>query len=188
MARKRRRKCLHCKRLFIPDYRNVDKQHYCRRAECRYASKAASQQRWLAKPENQDYFKGPSHVARVQAWRAAHPGYWQTRDTGDTALQDHCSSQPTENKSIIDKLVSSSLQEDWSVQGIVLIGFIAHLTDLTLKDDINAISNHLLRLGQDILCGLNLSEPVSGVDYEQTTASSTMARAGPPPTASIQLD
>jgi hypothetical protein len=29
----------------------------------------------LQKPENQDYFRGPQHVARVQAWRAVNPDY-----------------------------------------------------------------------------------------------------------------
>jgi hypothetical protein len=28
--------------------------------------KAASQRRWLAKPENRDYFRGAEQVARVQ--------------------------------------------------------------------------------------------------------------------------
>jgi hypothetical protein len=37
---------------------------------CRAASKAASQARWLAAPDNQDYFKGPTHVARVREWRS----------------------------------------------------------------------------------------------------------------------
>jgi len=45
-------------------------------------SKKASQERWLQKPENQDYFRGPQHVARVQAWRARHPDYGERRDKG----------------------------------------------------------------------------------------------------------
>ena len=42
---------------------------------CRRVSKAASQARWLGRPKNRDYFRGPENVARVQAWRAADPGY-----------------------------------------------------------------------------------------------------------------
>ncbi len=75
MGRRYRRKCRHCKKFFIPDPRNAKRQHYCREAPCRAASKAASQRRWLSKPENRDAFKGPEHVARVQRWRDAHPGY-----------------------------------------------------------------------------------------------------------------
>jgi hypothetical protein len=33
----------------------------------------ASQQRWLRKPENQDYFCGEQHVNRVRAWRSKRP-------------------------------------------------------------------------------------------------------------------
>jgi hypothetical protein len=58
-----------------PDPRNVRHQQYCAKSACRKAAKAASQGRWLAQPENQDYFRGPENVARVQAWRQAHPRY-----------------------------------------------------------------------------------------------------------------
>jgi hypothetical protein len=34
-----------------------------------------SQQRWLRKPENHDYFRGVQHVNRVRAWRAKRPEY-----------------------------------------------------------------------------------------------------------------
>jgi hypothetical protein len=37
----------------------------------RAASKAASQARWLAKPENQGYFRGPVSVARVKELASA---------------------------------------------------------------------------------------------------------------------
>ena len=63
-----RRKCKCCLKLFRPDPRNRRHQYYCSAPDCRAASKAASQARWLAKPENQSY------VARVRAWRRAIPG------------------------------------------------------------------------------------------------------------------
>ena len=75
MTTRRRRKCRHCGQLFRPDPRNLRHQRYCSAKECRRASKAASQGRWLAKAENRDYFRGPEQVARVRTWRAAHPGY-----------------------------------------------------------------------------------------------------------------
>jgi hypothetical protein len=64
-----RRKCKCCHSLFRPDRRNRVRQHYCSAPACRAASKAASQARWLAKPDNRDYFRGPGNVARVRAWR-----------------------------------------------------------------------------------------------------------------------
>ena len=73
MARGDRRKCKCCLKLFRPDPRNRRHQRYCSTPACRRASKAASQERWLAKPENHDYFRGPVHVARVRRWRSGKP-------------------------------------------------------------------------------------------------------------------
>jgi hypothetical protein len=53
MGRGDRRKCKCCLKLFRPDPRNRRHQYYCSASGCRAASKAASQARWLAKPENQ---------------------------------------------------------------------------------------------------------------------------------------
>ena len=66
MTTRRRRKCRHCGQLFRPDPRNLRHQRYCSAKECRRASKAASQRRWLAKAENRDYFRGPEQMARVR--------------------------------------------------------------------------------------------------------------------------
>src|SRR6266852_4247196 len=83
-----RRKCKCCLKLFRPDPRNRRHQFYCSAFGCRAVSKSASQARWLAKPENQSYFSGPVNVARVQAWRARHPGYWRKGRCAGVALQD----------------------------------------------------------------------------------------------------
>ena len=97
----RRCKCLHCKLLFAPDYRNRERQKYCSTPACQAASKRARQQRWLSKPENRDHFCGEENVQRVREWRAAHPGYWKRspRRTAGT-LQDACSAQPSANQEI----------------------------------------------------------------------------------------
>ena len=88
MAKAGQRKCMSCGEFFLPDHRSGERQRYCCAAACRRASKAASQASWLAKPPNNDYFSGPVHVARVQAWRAAHPGYSRSRVRPSRALQD----------------------------------------------------------------------------------------------------
>ena len=75
MGENRLRRCAHCGQPFTPDARNAHHQRYCPAPACRLASKRASQNKWLAKPENRDYHRGPTAVARVQAWRRAHPGY-----------------------------------------------------------------------------------------------------------------
>jgi len=70
-----RRKCLHCKELFVPDYRNRDRQQYCPAPECRRAGKRSGQRRWLGQLGNANYFRDPAHVERVRQWRKEHPGY-----------------------------------------------------------------------------------------------------------------
>jgi hypothetical protein len=66
MNKHRRRTCLHCRELFRPDPRNLRHQRYCSKPQCRKASKAASQRRWLAKAQNRDYFRGAANVERVR--------------------------------------------------------------------------------------------------------------------------
>ena len=63
MAGTERRRCKCCHKLFRPDPRNRHHQRYCAAPSCRAASKAASQARWLAAPENRDYFRGPVNAA-----------------------------------------------------------------------------------------------------------------------------
>ena len=73
------RKCLHCCDFFLPDARNRERQRYCVKPGCRRASRAASQAKWLAKPENVNQWKGWENVQRVQEWRKANPGYSRRR-------------------------------------------------------------------------------------------------------------
>jgi hypothetical protein len=146
-----RRKCKCCHTLFRPDQRNRARQHYCSAPACRAASKAASQARWLSKPENQDYFRGAENVARVKAWRSRHPGYWRKGRRADSALQDASTAQTIDLTPETDEVARTPLQDVLSAQPAVLIGLIAHLTGTPLQDDIVRTAGRLLRLGQDIL-------------------------------------
>ena len=160
MKRPRRRKCLHCGKLFTPDARNRRHQRYCSVPACRKASKAASQRRWLAKPANRDYFRGPAHIARVQAWRQAHPGYAR-RSTHDSppALQDDCMTQASDQADKTALLIHSALQDLLVAQPYVLIGLIANLTGSPLQDDIYRTGRRLEQLGRDILATGDDDEP-----------------------------
>ena len=151
MARGRRRKCKCCRSLFVPDPRNLRHQGYCLQPRCRAASKAASQARWLAKPENQDYFRGPDHVARVKDWRARHPGYWRKASRPPTAFKDVSIAQLLASKGKTGDVVRSPLQDLLTAQPAVIIGLIAHLVGTPLQEDIVRTTDRLLRLGQDIL-------------------------------------
>jgi hypothetical protein len=152
MINRRRRKCRHCGALFRPDPRNLRHQRYCAKLPCRRASKAESQRRWLAKPDNRDYFRGSENVERVQAWRAAHPGYWRrsTPNPG-TALQAHSLTQVTESNKKSASLTASPLQELCGAQPLVLMGLIAQLTGAALQEDIAEASRRLQHLAHDIL-------------------------------------
>lgn len=151
MRRTRRRKCLHCQALFQADSRNRGRQKHCSKPPCRVAAKAARQRRWLAKPENQNYFRDPQNAARVRAWQQAHPGYWRnTTRAKRRTLQDACTAQVVEPP---EDSAALTLQDTLARQGPVLLGLIAHLIDSTLQDDIAATSQRLLQLGQDILGG-----------------------------------
>ncbi|MCK9214871.1 MAG: hypothetical protein M0P52_10560 [Rhodoferax sp.] len=154
MAQSGQRKCLNCAEFFTPDHRNRTRQHYCTQPECRKASKTAAQAAWLAKPANQDYWRDPSHVARVQAWRAAHPGYSRKGPKAAVALQDPLPAQAidsieeTVNRGAIPEL--PALQDAFTPASPILTGLIAHLFSVTLQDDIDQVTRRLIQLGNDI--------------------------------------
>ena len=90
MARSTSHNCLFCGEMFRADPRNARHQKYCSEPSCRKASKVASRRAWLAKPENQDYFRGPGvdlfSVSNVPVWiRALAWGgsLWKTVDSID---------------------------------------------------------------------------------------------------------
>ena len=148
----KRKKCCNCNTLFRPDPRNVNRQKYCSKPQCRKASKAASRQRWLQKPENQDYFCGPDNVERVQQWREINPGYWhRKRKIKQDALQDPLIRQPTENNDDNGQFTHDALQDLLIAQPPVLLGLIANFTGTALQDDIAMTFQRLQKLGQDIV-------------------------------------
>ena len=159
MAGIKRKKCCNCKKLFIPDPRNIKRHKYCRKPDCRKASKAASQRRWLAKPENRDYFCGPDNVKRVQLWREANPGYWRgRRKNNNDALQDRLNPQPIENNTDNAQFLNDALQDLLIAQPPVLLELIANFTDNALQDDIAMTFKRLQKLEQDIVTNLNHSK------------------------------
>lgn len=163
MAHREGAKCLFCGKVFRADPRNARHQKYCSEPSCRNESKAVSRRAWLAKPENRDYFRGAQNVARVQLWRAEHPGYWRRpggqRAHKPVALQDLCHAQAIEMHKELPLIgeppLKGALQDLLLLQPAVLIGFIAQFTGSTLQDDIVRSTRRLVELGQDILAGRN---------------------------------
>jgi hypothetical protein len=152
IKRIRKRKCKHCKDFFTPDPRNVYHQQYCSKPECRKASKKASQSKWLSKPENQNYFSGPTNVQRVKNWRNAHSGPRPRKTScSRNVLQDICHENPQQKQMdnpIINRYV---LQDVLMEQSPVLIGFISQIIGSALQEDIASTLGRMQQLGNDIL-------------------------------------
>jgi hypothetical protein len=159
--------CQNCKRVFHPDHRNVTRQRFCSKPECRHASKVDSQRRWRQKPDNLDYFKGSVHVERVQQWRRAHPGSWRRQTpevlTDPDALQETLMPQEIETQALrarvenpevgAEQPAQEALQDSLFLQPTVFVGLIAQLTGLALQEDIARMARRLQQLGRDILDG-----------------------------------
>jgi hypothetical protein len=179
----RKRKCKNCKLFFPPDSRNAWHHKYCSKPECRKASKAASQQRWLNKEENRDHFRGPENTQRVQEWRKAHPGYWRPKTPKEQEpLQDLLFEETEKNPSVRIPLPEEPLQDFLKSQHNVLIGLIAHLTGSSLQDDIALTTRQLQQLGTDILNGSTLCKGGSYV-----TKTPHLSKPYPPGPQAIQL-
>jgi hypothetical protein len=184
----KRKKCKHCNQLFISDARNAKRQKYCSKQECRKASKADSQRRWLQKQENQNYFSGPDQVQRVQRWRKANPGYWRGKgQKRSNTLQDSLSEQTTEIKTQNNDFKPNALQDLLIEQTTVIIGLISSFTGSALQDDIASTLIRLQQLGRDII---NPLPPDKGAGYDrktpdqhtQTAQSTQSIQLGRPPT------
>ena len=162
-----KRKCKHCQTFFDPDPRSARRQRHCSKPACRQASKAASQRRWHQKPPNRDYFRGPTQVERVRQWRKAHPGYWRRQGArAPHALQEDLTLQETQKQAVDDGLTPHAFQDAFFMQPAILVGLIAHLTGLSLQDDIAMTARRLQQLGHDILCGA--PHFIGGVQDAQT--------------------
>ena len=183
MALIKRKKCRHCRRLFVPDARNKGRQRYCSQPACQKASKNASQKRWLAKPENKNYFRNPAHVLRVQEWRKQNPGYWQRgRPKPKNALQEALNGQPVENTGDKVKNAACALQDSLIMQPAVLIGLIANITGQALQDDMVRTVLGLQQLGSDIL---HYSPLKKGDDHD--CQKTDFVQPGAPDTQKLQL-
>ena len=139
----RRRRCKHCDDLFKPDPRHLKRQKFCTKPECKTASKKYSQQKWLKKSKNQDYFSGSEHVIRVQQWREQNPGYWKRKKAKkilslfEHALQDTLFAKTPDGKGFQLDLTQDALQDMLSVKTLVIIGVNPHLNKTALQEIID---------------------------------------------------
>ena len=189
--RRRRRKCRYCKALFRPDPRNASRQKACSKECCRKARKRESQQAWLAKPQNREYFRGPANVQRVQQWRREHPDYArrQPPSTPSSSLQDTIKPQAVDNQPLKPSLGNLALQDALSAQVPLLLGLIAHLTGSTLQDDIVPTLRRMIDQGSAILGPQGSESTPLNRDsnaYEKQTLTPTSTGSPTPP--AMELD
>ena len=163
-----RRKCRGCSQFFIPDPRTEDRQHFCPVPACRKAGKAASQQRWLRKNGNGDYFRGPQQVARVQQWRQSHPGYWKARKPTPNPIQpvDIQTPKPAQSSCNAQSSPSGALQDHRLSQDPALVGLISMITGTALQEDIASTTRQLLIRGRNILGAINPQDAPSILAYD----------------------
>jgi len=151
------RKCKNCDDLFKPDPRNLKRQKFCRKSECKEASKRYSQQKWLMKPKNIDYFSGPENVTRVQQWRQQNPGYWKQKESKKItsiikgALQDSLSVKTTISKGFPSDLMQTALQDSLLAKTLVIIGFDTQLNKTALQDIIDFTDQGTVKSVPDVL-------------------------------------
>lgn len=180
-----RHKCLNCKELFLPDYRNAQRQCYCPKADCRKARKRASQRAWLDKPENQNYFRDDKNAERVRTWQKEHPGYWKNAARyRQRTLQDGCSKQTITVEQLVENTPTRTLQDLCSMQIPLFVGLISMFVGSTLPDDIATSTRRLLLKGHDIL-GM-----VPGMNFQRLLHEKTCPQSGATPEspAPVQLD
>lgn len=142
-----RRKCVSCKKLFVPDARNRRHQRCCAQVSCRREQKAASDRRWRSQPENREYWSGPENAARARAWQQAHPGYWKKRKQSARVLQVVCAAEPIGWKEDKPKV----LQDVWRMQPPLLLGLISKITGTVLHTDMAQITGQLIASGRALV-------------------------------------
>ena len=153
----RQRRCKNCDDLFKPDSRNLKRQKFCRKSECKEASKRYSQQQWLMKPKNIDHFSGPENVIRVQQWRQENPGYWKHKKSKKVtslikgALQETLSAKTAIDKGFPSDLMQNALQDSLSAKTLVVIGFDTQLNKNALQDIIDFTDQGEVKLVSDVL-------------------------------------
>jgi hypothetical protein len=133
------RSCLCCGKPFESD-RRCRGQKYCSKENCRKASKAASQRRWLSKPENQRHLCGPEHLERLRAWRRAHPAYWRQHDRKLSSQAPQAPIQDLIDRQLIDSLRKLS-PANLPIQEL-MAHFSRHLLQLEQEKHQSSRGNH----------------------------------------------
>ena len=183
------RKCRHCGVWFRPDPRNGHHQRFCTEPACQAASKRASQRKWVRK--NPDYFRGPTQVGRVAAWRREHPGYWrkgvrQEADATPDALQEVLIAQGFDRKQVntlrtcLREEISRPLQDVLSAQVFAIAGLVTFISGDALQDDIARILRVCYERGRCVRGMVPWMSSIQEEKYDDTRADHARAAGSAP--------
>lgn len=183
------RKCRHCGVWFRPDPRNGHHQRFCTEPACQAASKRASQRKWVRK--NPDYFRGPTQVGRVSAWRREHPGYWrkgvrQEADATPDALQEVLIAQGFDRKQVntlrtcLREEISRPLQDVLSAQVFAIAGLVTFISGDALQDDIARILRVCYERGRCVRGMVPWMSSIQEEKYDDTRADHARAAGSAP--------
>jgi hypothetical protein len=122
MKRPAPRKCLHCKKFFLPDYRNVFHldvryQKYCSEDACQRASHRAAQKKYRLSAQGP---KKEDEVERVREWRAKRR---EQAQAAAAVLRDDCHLEVVDRHE--DKGDAAVLRDDCLDHNSLLIGLIS---------------------------------------------------------------
>jgi len=152
-----RRRCVVCRRWFVPDRRNAGRQKFCSEERCQQVRRLRSMAAWRLKPENRDHWQGSSEVERVRQWRREHPGYWRRCKSGrgekgaEGTLRNVCGRREGRWTQGRIKVQGGTLQNDWMPQDPLLVGLVATLVGRTLQNDIAEACRIMVAKGWGIL-------------------------------------
>lgn len=176
MPRRRKRKCRHCKQLFLPDPRNRYHQKYCREVACQLASQRASLKRWRRSPLSRSPARRATDMERVHKWRRARPGYWKKLAHPDGALRNllnpnligktavlndesHPAEPPGPVAASLGEIKNRADDLELKVDALrnlfldTFMGLTSHLSGSPLRDVIAPFLRKLTMLGQEIRMG-----------------------------------
>jgi hypothetical protein len=142
-----RRKCLGCKKLFVPDPRNRRHQRHCGKLACQQTRSMAAVRRWRGRPENRAYWSGPENAARARAWQKEHPNYYKGRKKRVVVLQNVCRLEAV----AVEQDNPKVLQNVWQTQPPLLLGLISRITGSVLQHDMAQITGQLIANGRALV-------------------------------------
>lgn len=153
------RPCLHCGELFTPSPANRSRQKYCTKPECQKVRATRSHKEWLKK--NPKHFTGSANVFNVQEWRKLHPGYWKKKKNGSGKAKASTKGNGNGKGGFCpgNECDTCLALKVLAQRNPLIIGMLAKLSGLALKDSIFEELERLVDIGRGILAQETTTPP-----------------------------